>query len=98
MRVGYQISYKMSSLLRSFSRRLSIKSFASSFSTSNRSNQNLLTKHNQTQEEIPPRNNIFKEEVCFEDINQAIDNWEIPKIPREELYIPEENLSEIRIT
>ena len=81
----------MSSLLRSLSRRLSIKSSASSSSTSNRSNQNLLTEHNQTQEEIPPRNNIFEEEVCFEDINQAIDNWEIPKIPQDELYIPEEN-------
>jgi len=65
----------MSSLLRSLSRHLPIKSSASfSSSTSNRSNQNLLTEHNQTQEEIPPRNNIFEEEVCFEDINQAIDN------------------------
>ena len=92
MTVRYQISYKMSSLLRSLSRRLSIKSFASSSSTSNRSNQNLLTEHNQTHEEIPQRNNIFEEEVCFEDINQAIDNWEIPKIPQDELYIPEENI------
>nr|KYP57084.1 polyprotein [Cajanus cajan] len=41
-------------------------------------------------EEIPPKNNIFEEEVCFEDINQAIDNWEIPKIPQDELYIPDE--------
>jgi len=91
MTVRYQISYKMSSLLRSLSLRLSIKRSASSSSTSNRSNQNLLTEHNQTQEEIPPRNNIFEEEVCFEDINQAIDNWEIPKIPLDELYILEEN-------
>ena len=82
----------MSSLLRSLSCRLSIKSFASSSSsTSNRSNQNLLIEHNQTQEEIPPRNNIFEEEVCFEDINQAIDNWETSKIPQDELYILEEN-------
>ena len=40
---------------------------------------------------IPPKHNIFEEEVCFEDINQAIDNWEIPKIPQDELYIPEES-------
>ncbi|QHO49642.1 polyprotein [Arachis hypogaea] len=32
-----------------------------------------------------------EEEVCFEDINQAIDNWEIPKIPQDELYVPDDN-------
>ena len=33
--------------------------------------------------------NIFNEEIHFEDINQEIDNWEIPKIPEKELYKPE---------
>ena len=76
----------MASLLQSLSRRLSIKTSATP--SSSKSNQNVLTD---SQEEIPRRHNIFEEEVCFEDINQAIDNWEIPKIPQDELYIPEES-------
>ncbi|RDX67978.1 hypothetical protein CR513_53085, partial [Mucuna pruriens] len=79
----------MSSLLRSLSRRFSVKNSASP--SSSRSQTNLLTEHNQNSGEISPKNNIFEEEVCFEDINQAIDNWEIPQIPQDELYIPEEN-------
>ncbi|KAK7410245.1 hypothetical protein VNO78_00875 [Psophocarpus tetragonolobus] len=78
---------KMSSFLRSLSRRFSIKASSSS----SPSTTNLLTEQNQSVEEIPPKNNIFEEEVCFEDINQAIDNWEIPKIPQDELYIPDES-------
>ncbi|MBJ4361901.1 hypothetical protein JGD76_23170, partial [Salmonella enterica subsp. enterica serovar London] len=29
---------------------------------------------------------IFKEEINFEDCNQVVDNWEMPKIPSKELY------------
>nr|KYP43051.1 Movement protein [Cajanus cajan] len=75
----------MSSFIRSFSRRFAIKAPSSSST-----NHNFLIEQSQTPEEIPPKNNIFEEEVCFEDINQAIDNWEIPKIPLDELYIPDE--------
>ena len=67
----------MASLLRSLSRRISIKTSATP--SSSKSNQSVLTEQNTSQEEIPPKHNIFEEEVCFEDINQAIDNWEIPK-------------------
>ncbi|XLR03742.1 hypothetical protein S83_069940, partial [Arachis hypogaea] len=42
-------------------------------------------------EELSPEHNIFEEEVCFKDINQAIDNWEIPNIPQDELYVPDDN-------
>ena len=79
----------MASLLRSLSRRLSIKTSATP--SSSKSNQSVLTEQNTSQEEIPPKHNIFEKEICFEDINQTIDNWEIPKIPLYELYIPEES-------
>ncbi|KAL5191758.1 polyprotein [Glycine soja] len=66
----------MSRLLRSFSR----ISFRSNSSSSNSSrNSNLLNdQDNQTQEE-----------VRFEDINQNMDDWNIPEIPQDQLYVPE---------
>ena len=64
-------------MLRSISSRFSRRSSQPS-SSSLIENQTL----NQT-------SNIFKEEIHFENINQEIDNWEIPKIPEKELYKPE---------
>ncbi|QHO08059.1 polyprotein [Arachis hypogaea] len=55
------------------------------------SSSNPLTEKVARPEELSPKHNIFEEEVCFEDINQAIDNWEIPKIPQDELYVPDDN-------
>ncbi|QHO06755.1 polyprotein [Arachis hypogaea] len=81
----------MSKLFRSLSRRLSF-SFPSSSSTSPiHSSSNPLTEKVARPDELSPKHNIFEEEVCFEDINQAIDNWEIPKIPQDEFYVPDDN-------
>ncbi|QHO53481.1 polyprotein [Arachis hypogaea] len=81
----------MSKLFRSLSRRLSFSSPSSSSSSPIHSSSNPLTEKVTRPEELSPRHNIFEEEVCFEDINQAIDNWEIPKIPQDELYVPDDN-------
>ncbi|QHO20437.1 polyprotein [Arachis hypogaea] len=83
----------MSNLFRSLSRRLSIRgsSSPSSSTSSPHSPYNPLTEKVTRPEELSPKHNIFEEEVFFEDINQAIDNWEIPKIPQDELYVPEDN-------
>ncbi|QHO27124.1 polyprotein [Arachis hypogaea] len=81
----------MSKLFRSFSRRLSFSSPSSSSSSLIHSSSNPLTEKVTRPEELSPKHNIFEEEVCFEDINQAIDNWEIPKIPQDELYVPNDN-------
>ncbi|QHO46450.1 polyprotein [Arachis hypogaea] len=72
-------------------RRLSFSSPSSSSSSPIHSSSNPLTKKVTRPEELSPKHNIFEEEVCFEDINQAIDNWEIPKIPQDELYVPDDN-------
>ncbi|KAL5127513.1 polyprotein [Glycine soja] len=32
---------------------------------------------------------LFDEEVRFEDINQNMDDWNIPEIPQDQLYVPE---------
>ncbi|QHO42377.1 polyprotein [Arachis hypogaea] len=81
----------MSKLFRSLSRRLSFSSPSSSSSSPIHSSSNPLTEKVTHPEELSPKHNIFEEEVCFEDINQAIDNWEIPKIPQDELYVPDDN-------
>ncbi|QHO42380.1 polyprotein [Arachis hypogaea] len=81
----------MSKLFRSLSRRLSFSSPSSSSSSLIHSSSNPLTEKVTRPEELSPKHNIFEEEVCFEDINQAIDNWEIPKIPQDELYVPDDN-------
>ncbi|XLS44964.1 hypothetical protein HN51_001829, partial [Arachis hypogaea] len=81
----------MSKLFRSLSRRLSFSSPSSSSSSPIHSSSNPLTEKVTRPEELSPKHNIFEEEVCFEDINQAIDNWEIPKIPQDELYVPDDN-------
>ncbi|QHN78307.1 Movement protein [Arachis hypogaea] len=80
----------MSKLFRSLFRHLSIGG-SSSFSSLSHSSSNPLTEKVTRIEELSPKHNIFEEEVCFEDINQAIDNWEIPNIPQDELYVPEDN-------
>ncbi|QHO46008.1 Movement protein [Arachis hypogaea] len=81
----------MSKLFRSLSRRLSFSSPSSSSSSPIHSSSNPLIEKVAHPEELTPKHNIFEEEVCFEDINQAIDNWEIPKIPQDELYVPDDN-------
>ncbi|QHO17048.1 polyprotein [Arachis hypogaea] len=80
----------MSKLFRSLSRRLSFSSPSSSSSPIH-SSSNPLTEKVARPEELSPKHNIFEEEVCFEDINQTFDNWEIPKIPQDELYVPDDN-------
>ncbi|XLU25002.1 hypothetical protein S245_061068, partial [Arachis hypogaea] len=72
----------MSKLFRSLSRRLSFSSPSSSSTSPTNSSSNPLTEKVTHPEELSSKHNIFEEEVCFEDINQAIDNWEIPKIPK----------------
>ncbi|MED6191030.1 hypothetical protein PIB30_112050, partial [Stylosanthes scabra] len=80
----------MSKIFHSLSRRLSIRGSSSS-SSSSLPSPNPLTEKVTQPEELSPKHNIFEEEVCFEDINQAIDNWEIPKIPQDQLYVPDDN-------
>ncbi|QHO29030.1 Polyprotein [Arachis hypogaea] len=81
----------MSKLFRSLSRRRSFSSPSSSSSSPIHSSSNPLTEKVARPEELSPKHNIFEEVVCFEDINQAIDNWEIPKIPQDELYVLDDN-------
>ncbi|MED6224472.1 hypothetical protein PIB30_084449, partial [Stylosanthes scabra] len=83
----------MSNIFRTLSRRLSIRgsSSSSSSSPSPQSSSNTLTEKVTQPEELSPKHNMFEEKVCFEDINQAIDNWKIPKIPQDELYVPDDN-------
>jgi hypothetical protein len=64
-------------MFRSLSSRLSFRSSQPSSSS--------LTEH-QSQSFS---NKVFKEEIHFEDINQELDNWEIPKISPKELYKPD---------
>ncbi|QHN79036.1 uncharacterized protein DS421_19g666610 [Arachis hypogaea] len=71
--------------------RLSFSSPSSSSTSPIHSSSNPLTKKVARPEKLSPKHNIFEEEVCFKDINQAIDNWEIPKIPQDELYVPDDN-------
>ena len=72
----------MSRLLRSFSR-ISFRSNSSSSSSSMNSlkNNNLLNEHENQTHEVAPKHNLFDEEVRFEDINQNMDDWNIPEIP-----------------
>jgi len=80
----------MSRLLHSFSR-ISFRSNLSSSSSSMMSpkNNNLLNEHENQTHEVAPKHNLFDEEVRFEDIHQNMDDWNIPKIPQDTLYIPE---------
>ncbi|QHO12368.1 polyprotein [Arachis hypogaea] len=68
-------------------RRLSIRgsSLSSSSTSLPHSSSNHLTEKVTRPEELSPKHNIF------EDINQAIDNWKITKIPQDELYVPNDN-------
>ncbi|KAH1213815.1 polyprotein [Glycine max] len=76
----------MSRLLRSFSR-ISFRSNSSSSSSSR--NTNLLNDQDNQTQEVAPKHNLFDEEVRFEDINQNMDDWNIPEIPQDQLYVPE---------
>ena len=76
----------MSRLLRSFSR-ISFRS--NSFSSSSSRNTNLLNEQENQTHEVAPKHNLFDEEVRFEDINQNMDDWNIPEIPQDQLYVPE---------
>ncbi|KAH1220951.1 polyprotein [Glycine max] len=76
----------MSRLLRSFSR-ISFRSNSSTTSSSR--NTNLLNDQDNQTQEVAPKHNLFDEEVRFEDINQNMDDWNIPEIPQDQLYVPE---------
>ncbi|KAL5134611.1 polyprotein [Glycine soja] len=76
----------MSRLLRSFSR-ISFRSNSSSSSSSR--NSNLLNDQDNQTQEVAPKHNLFDEEVRFEDINQNMDDWNIPEIPQDQLYVLE---------
>ncbi|KRG94666.1 hypothetical protein GLYMA_19G100300v4 [Glycine max] len=76
----------MSRLLRSFSC-ISFRSNSSSSSSSR--NSNLLNDQDNQTQEVAPKHNLFDEEVRFEDINQNMDDWNIPEIPQDQLYVPE---------
>ncbi|KAG5059726.1 hypothetical protein JHK87_000755 [Glycine soja] len=76
----------MSRLLQSFSR-ISFRSNSSSSSSSR--NSNLLNDQDNQTQEVAPKHNLFDEEVRFEDINQNMDDWNIPEIPQDQLYVPE---------
>ena len=78
----------MSHLLHSFSR-ISFRSNSSSSSSSMNSTNKLLNEQDNQIHEVVPKYNLFDEEVRFEDINQNMDDWNIPEIPQDKLYIPE---------
>ena len=79
----------MSHLLRSFSC-ISLRSNSSSSSSSMNSpkNTNLLNEQENQTHEVAPKHNLFDEEVQFEDINQNMDDWNIPEISQDTLYVP----------
>ena len=79
----------MSHLLCSFSRIYLSTSSSSSSSTSDPRNQNLLTEQDNQTHEVTPKHNLFDEEVRFKEINQNMDDWSIPEIPQDTLYVPE---------
>jgi hypothetical protein len=72
-------------MLRSFSK----LSFKSSQPSSSSLNENL--SHNLSRK-------VFKEEIHFEDINQDLDSWEIPRISHNEIYKPNGSFSKDQIT
>jgi len=72
--------FNMSRLLCSFSR-ISFRSNSSlsSFSmNSPKNNNNLLNEHENQTHEVTPKHNLFDEEVQFEDIDQNMNDWNIP--------------------
>ncbi|KAG5142871.1 hypothetical protein JHK82_018566 [Glycine max] len=76
----------MSRLLRSFSH-ISFRSNSSSSSSPR--NSNLLSDQDNQTHEVAPKHNLFDKEVRFEDIVQNMDDWNIPEIPQDQLYVPE---------
>ena len=83
------MNFRMSHLLCSFSRIYLSTSSSSSSSTSDPRNQNLLTEQDNQTHEVTPKHNLFDEEVRFKEINQNMDDWSIPEIPQDTLYVPE---------
>ena len=79
----------MSRLLRSFSHISFLSSSSSSSSNSDPKNLNLLTEQDNQTHEVTPKHIFFDEEVRFEEINQNMDDWSIPEIPQDTLYVPE---------
>ena len=63
-------------------------SSSSSSSTSDPRNLNLLTEQDNQTHEVTLKHNLFDEEVRFEEINQNMDDWSIPEIPQDTLYVP----------
>ena len=79
----------MSCLLCSFSY-ISFRSNSSSSSSNSSSRHlNLLNEQENQTHEVAPKHNLFDEEVWFEEINQNMDDWSIPEIPQDTLYVPE---------
>ncbi|RDX94777.1 hypothetical protein CR513_22806, partial [Mucuna pruriens] len=63
--------------------------FSSTSLNSNPKTIHLLTEQENSTQEVNPKFNLFDEEVRFEEINQNMDDWTIPEIPQDELYVPE---------
>ena len=80
----------MSHLFRSFSR-ISFRSNSSSSSSivNSPKNTNYFNEQDNQTHGVGPKHNLFDEEVRFEDINQNMDDWNIPEIPQDTLYVPE---------
>ena len=73
--------------LRSFSR-ISFRSNSSSSSSNSSSRHlNLLNEQENQTHEVAPKPNLFDEEVRFEEINQNMNDWSIPEIPQDSLYV-----------
>jgi len=52
-------------------------------------NLNFLNEQDNQTHEVTPKHNLFDEKVQFEEINQNMDDWSIPEIPQDTLYVPE---------
>ncbi|KAG5047001.1 hypothetical protein JHK86_016407 [Glycine max] len=62
---------------------------SSSSSTSDPRNLNLLIEQDNQTHEVTPKHNLFDEEVRFKEINQNMDDWSIPEISQDTLYVHE---------
>jgi len=49
---------------------------------------NLINEQDNQTYEIAPKHNLLDEKVQFEDINQNMDDGNIPEIPQDTLYVP----------
>ena len=64
-------------------------SSSSSSSTSDPRNLNLLIEQDNQTHEVTPKHNLFDEEVRFKEINTNMDDWSIPEISQDTLYVHE---------